>query len=503
MGLREENPLIDSDLELIVETFEKAMIKSRDADSIFVGFARDLGSFRALPQSVITSIDSVPLPDEEDTTSFSPIPGITPVTTPETLVGASLETEEDGDDDDAMMEKVAEWVSECIPCDFRSLTEMDADFFSELGEGWEDMLNDLSAKLGDLENLLEDVDVVAPFCDLGDALKFQCPADLMKILFLLGMLLSRMELEVGADLGIFDSLLMSILAPIFNEMMANLDIIDDLALGPIRCIIDYIQREIGRLPEARQALQRAVTPPARLEAERARRESAESESARLAAAYEGGAEEMAERASREARETRERESRASDASSAAALDTVTTRLGQISDHTTLEHFQGFMRQGFQYLKDKKDYILGILQDLVDRGLDYFNNRVSFGRGKMDLLKYIAIIKAIVEAAESGDFSCGPDSESMTEAEIRILVDTYRHPSESLEVVLIDDTIIVRRNPALDDPDGMKPADEGPDAETEELSNIVVRRPISSCLGRVTKEEADQVQLWIRQLEQEG
>ena len=499
MGLRDTNPLIDSDLELIVETFEKAMIKSRDADSIFVGFARDLGNFKALPQSVLTSIDSVPLPDEEDTTSFSPIPGITPVTTPETLVGASLETEEDGDDDEEVIDKVAEWVSECIPCDFRSLTEMDADFFSELGEGWEDMLNDLSAKLGDLENLLEDVDVVAPFCDLGDVLKGQCPADLMKLIFLLSMLLSRIELEVGADLGIFDNLLMSILTPIFNEMMANLDIIDDLALGPIRCVIDYIQREIERGVGARQAVQRALTEPAPLAAERRDRERAERISERREALYEGGAEETAWRAREEARETRERE----DVASGAAIDTVTTRLGQISDHTTLDHFQGFARQGFQYLKDKKDYIMRILQDLVDRGLDYFNNRIDFGRGKMDILKYIAIIKAIVDAAKSGDFSCGPDSESMTEAEIRVLVDTYRHPSESLEVVLIDDTIVVRRNSALGDPDSLKPADEGPDAETEELSNIVVRRPISSCLGRVTKEEADQVQLWIRQLEQEG
>ena len=44
--------------------------------------------------------------------------------------------------------------------------------------------------------------------------------------------------------------------------------------------------------------------------------------------------------------------------------------------------------------------------------------------------------------------------------------------------------------------------DGADSVDEPLSNVVIRRPISSCLKKITTDESDQVQRWIRQLEQE-
>ena len=63
-------------------------------------------------------------------------------------------------------------------------------------------------------------------------MKDQCSPDIKKMIFILSMMMSRMEREFELDLSILDSFLMAVLSPIFNLMAANLDLIADLALPP-------------------------------------------------------------------------------------------------------------------------------------------------------------------------------------------------------------------------------------------------------------------------------
>ena len=126
---------------------------------------------------------------------------------------------------------------------------------------------------------------------------------------------------------------------------------------------------------------------------------------------------------------------------------------------------------------------------------------------------ISILKALIDALKTGDISCGPDSGGLTEEDVRRIVSRWVHPSESLEIIVEDGNIVTRRRP--DTPSNEEAGDrgiftgaDGPDAidgtsgTFEDLPNVVARRPISSCLKKVTTDEAEQIQHWIRQLEQE-
>jgi len=502
-SLRDENPLIDSDLELIIETFERGMVKSRDVDSTIAPFRRDLEAFRNLPTSVIDSIDKVPIPTIDSSNEPLEVGGVR-VTTPEELSEDPTEAHEDGDTEASTIEeKFAEWVAECIPCDLRKWSKLDADLLNDIADGWKDMFGDVFDRLLDLEDLLDDGEnILERVCDIGQFLKGQCLGDIEKLVFLLLSLLQRLELELSADLGIFDSLVMSILAPIFNEMMANLDMIDDLALSPIRCMLDELKYQIDRAPAVRDRIASATSPPGPLSEELSLAERHQAIRQRNRRIYESGAQSTADQAARERAEQRQEEEQ----NARRVLNAVgeTARAAHtVADSLNL--LQTYITTGYSALKQKKDHVFQMLQDLVDVGLGKWNDRMDFARGKTDLLELISILMAVINAAGEG-FSCGAGSDSITEDELKVLLSIYRHPSESLEFRFENDNIVaVRRNPSgpQDIENTIRPNVDGPDGEDPEVSNIVIRRPISSCLRNVTEDEAEKVSLWIRQLEQEG
>ncbi len=516
MELREENPLVDSDLELIITAFESALTKSRDVDSVFVPFRREIHSFATYPQSIINSIDSVPSVGEvEEDNSNSQTDRSPAIQTPETVLGKVLGSIEDGNDEDDWAEKVKNWVSECVPCkgEFkRTISSMDADFFSDIGEGWDSALDTTLDRLKGLENLLQDVDASIPFCEIGNVLKGNCVPDIEKLIFVLSMFMGRMEFEVELDLSIFDSFLTAALSPVFNELAANLDLIDTLAINPIRCVLDQIQYQVNNAPRIAEQARSAILEPARaVEAARytrmqeALRRSSEASSSLPTPT---GANSEAAKAARRVRDE-EQTSRASSRRGEQGMVSTIERANQVFNRTKdsidfLDRFQDYVSVGTDWLKEKKEWLLNLIEEFVNTGLDRWNNQMQFARGKTDILTFISIMKAMVEAARSGDLSCGPDSGSLTEDDIANIADYWKHPSESLEIIVEDGNIITRRIPDLPsyqeaDNRGLITGGEG---TSEVLSNIVVRRSISSCLKKVTTDEADRIQHWIQQLEQE-
>ena len=524
MSLRDENPLIDNDLSLIIEAYEKAMLKSRDADSVFVPFRRHLEKMTNLPQSIITSIDAVPLPAqdserdrltpdnqhtdprnprntvEEDIqdTRVADFPAEAPsrVPTPEEEIGnpASGKISEDGDDEEDWQEKVSNWVSECVPCDFRVMSSLDADFFADISTNWENALDKTWDNLKKLDGLLSDENVVNPFCELADALKMNCPGDLEKMMFLLSTLLDQMELQVGLDLGIADDYLSSILEPIFSELGGMLDLIDDSVLKPVRCVLDVIEYNINRGPAVARRMQDAYSVSRRTGwgdvTDTADGADSQSESQELA----GRAREEVQ-AQQSSNETQ--------ANPNNALDRVESAFER-AEHTLsfLDRFKNLVEEGKDYLEEKKDWLLSLIEEFLDNGFERWNDTVSFARGKNDILTYISILKAFVDAAKSDDFECGPDSGIVDRSNVITVMEYFQHPAEALDVTVEDGIIVARRNP----PSSESASGSDPDADirvTSNIDNIVARRPISSCLNKVTSDEAEQVNHWIRQLEQDS
>jgi hypothetical protein len=552
-----EGALLEADLDLIISTFEKGMVKSRDIDSPFVVFKSLIRGMSGPPESMLGIGEGIPRPGGEVRSDIPPTaggigapgpasaPGVDEIagTAPVVVPSATPSTDkaEKSSEDDSSLDKLEDWLQDCVPCDFRTWGKLDADFFKDLGAQWEDTLQRSWDQLTRLEDMLgdaSDASFVAEFCNLGNALKGQCGPDLQKLLFSLAYMLTRMELDVSVDLGAIDNLLMQALNPIINEMMANIDIIDELALGPIRCVIDQMRYQAqqgprrfqetnnqlagmfqtsqpagtGRRTEAERAAEASIIS-SRMnrgeDRERRRREreiarEQEAERARRVAEQEEAEEENRDAAgtgidsARQARDERDRPGHPQ-----RALDQVSSDLSAVSEELDLDRLTGYVQKAVSIIKDYKDWLLRVLQETIDYPLDQWNRHTSFAQGKRDILQYIALIRGIIDAAKSGKFSCGSDSDTMTEDELRILVDMYRHPSERLEVRIEGANITVRRNPSTDIPPperAVRTGVDGPDARGPEVENVIARRPISSCLKKVTMDEAAQVAQWIRQLE---
>jgi hypothetical protein len=512
MGLRDKNPLIDSDLELIITSFEKGMTTSRDVDSVLVPFRRELSSFSTFPQSIVNSIDGIPTPSEvQENDERSSTESVQTVTAPEYLSSNPNNISEDGSDDEDWTEKVKNWVSECVPCsgEFkRTISSMNADFFVDIGESWDAALDETLDRLTSLENLLDDADVTAPFCDLGNALKFHCTPDIEKMIFILSMFLNKMEIEIDFSLSIFDSFLTAALSPIFNELAANLDLIDTLALDPIRCVLDQIQYQINNSTQLAQKAKASIIDPVRDRARQQRNHinqilmrERQNNPMLLPNTNIPDAEQVARRARYE-EQARLANERVIQQQSQGAIERANQAFEKTKDSIDfLNKFKDYIETGTDFLEEKKKWLLNIIEEFVNTGLDRWNNQMQFANSKVDILTFISIMKAMVDAAKSGDFSCGPESGSLTEGDVARIADYWLHPAESLEILVEDGNIVTRRHPDIQVfDDGIRVGSDEVDSIDAEFKNIVVRRPISSCLKKVTDDEAEQVTRWISQLE---
>jgi hypothetical protein len=507
MGLRDQNPFIEQDLALVIGTFERRMARSRDADSVFVGFRRDLEGYANVPASFIDSIDLLPSIQKELSEVSSD--GQTrddeseqsqgrrgrrgrhgrtfKIVSPEETTGEVIEEEEDVS---PWEEEVASWGEECQPCDFRQMWEDAQGFGDDLLDLWDNVLDDILDQLPSLEDLLDqsDIDLADLLCEMFDLFKFQCNPDLEKIAWLLSQFLNQMELEISDLLsGIFDQLLTALMEPLFNAMMASLDLIEDLILGPVQCILDEIRRQIEQISRNKSAFENAFNYNPSTSS------SAQAEADRL----------------REEIQSADQAEQQSERSPQAALDGMNRTLDVLDQVASLEIFKTYVERAHTFMKEKKDWLVAQLSDILGQQEEEFNRRLDFATGKISILQLIALIRAIIELAKNGSISCGPDAEVATEEEYRLLIGTIVHPSESSDISVEDDMIVVRRR----DPDPSRgpvitPGSGGIDSpggvgSPGFMENVVIRRPVASCLKKVTQDQAEQTRMWISQLEQEG
>lgn len=458
----ENNPLAEQDLQLIISTFEKGMIQSEDESSIYAGFRRDLVSVADLPNSVIKVIDMLPGVDNKDEDEEN-------VEIPD-----NTESNDEEDEDDSWKKKAVEALKECIPCDMRFVTEFDADFGKDLGDGWENTFDQIAGNLDGVDKLFESDDsILKEICSIANKLKIHCGSDLKKINLVLGMLLKEMKLQISVDISFVDDLIMSVLSPLFNELVANLDIIDKIALGPIRCILNQLKYQ---LEQGDQAVIQG-------------REMAED-------FIDTG--ENAQRTAQARRENIQNTQRQQQQRRQAprALDSMTNALDEIEDEASLDRLEAYLERGMTYIKQKKDYLINILKELVQNGTERWNQRVDFAEGKRDLLRLISTVKGLIETIAKGEMTCG-DPEEMTEEELNSFIAHFIPSSPTLEVSIQDDILVVERS----QPNGTVATDiTGGTVANVELRNFVVRRPISSCLKKITSEQVDQAQVWISLLE---
>lgn len=473
MSLSQNNPYIDEDLDIVISTFERSMIKSQDEDAVLVPIRRTLGGNKSIPTSVITGT-SIPeklsqtLPDSSSD-NLSGDPG--------------QPTEDVSDSDDDWIEEAKKRSEKCLPCDFRKefKQEFDSDFANDFEKPYTDFLDNMESRLDQIETKFLDnastEDFFGGFCSLAESLKSNCAPDLKKMLSMFQMMKDRAEIEVETNLNIFESLVISGLTNITNEMLVNLDLVLNIGIQPLKCIVDQIEDEIERVTRGVESFREEGEQflPATV------RESAENRA-------------------RQTQQQRREQSRSQRRSSPRARETISGIRDEIQQATTLEEFKGYIERGIQYITQKVEWLKDVLSDLVENGMDELDGQIEFGSGKNNILRYMSIISALIDAARGGEVPCGPEhSDGFSEEELYTFMQYYRHPSESLEISLVDGNLVVLRTDRSTG-DSIGSNDVGADAEGVNFDNIILERPISSCLKKISSSEADQVRQWISQLE---
>jgi len=518
LNLRDENPIIDSDLELIIDTFERSMVLSRDEDSVLAILPRQLMGMKVVPDAIIRTTETPPRRNKGASAEIpdgkrSQVPG------PDSL-GDPAEPEEDGEEDQDWKDLAKKWANECIPCDLRKLTVPEVDFYGDLEDAYNGVLGQFEDTLDNLEGLVdggldniwdtggnevnpfdinEDTggtgeDFFSQFCDIGDSLKDQCVPDLNKLKFILSMLLERNELEILPELNLLDSLIMQSITPLINQMLANISTVLDLGIGPIQCVVNHIQSEIERVTDGVRDTERLIANTG--DSVRAGRRSGRNSS-------QSASEESAFELARRSRASAQQRSEERAAVMPRAAERVAEGLdGASGNGAGMQRLKGLVQQGINYVRQKARWLSNLFEELVGNGLDDLNGRINFGHGKINILRYMAIIDALVTAANEGDFACGPQASGGFDNDaFASFIMHYAHPSESLEVTLQDGRLLVSRTDGgITSEDSITTTGDGNDNEGTEFDNIVFARPISSCLRKVTGSEANQVEQWIRQLD---
>jgi len=553
MGLRDDNFLIDSDLQTIVSAFEKGLVRAEDVDATVALFRRPLEDLAVIPTIAGTILDNTPgaLPESPIGDGGGEEIGLLAETKIDAVEGGEEEEEEN-----FMLDIMKKWGKDCLPCDLRIFTTHDADFFKDLETGWKDALDKIDVNLGDFDLLMEDTSLeglITKVCAFADLLKFQCVPDIEKLLFLLRNLLQANNMEFSLSMGKVDELLMGILGPLLNELAAQLSLIGDLIGGPIKCIIDAVKMQISYLASSRAAgvsfveymrregleVKDDVTgfmsgATSRAVANRSLRDAAEAQQEWLS----GTTSLRRDRNQRDSTVTVRREpvqptslSRRDDAppsgsslgegegegdspsqrptpspdetnqAQTSRLQSASRFADRLSQEASLRRLNTLLSRGISYLMAKKDYVLGMIEGLVNNSiLERWNSLIPFAKDKTDILMLLSIGKAIKELADQGQISCGVDLEEITEEEAakiynRLFVGTAMSYNQ---MTVVDGNIEAVRNVVPQRAFGGRPG-EG----EETSSNIVVRRPLSSCLKKISSDDADKVSLWISQLEGAG
>jgi hypothetical protein len=500
MALRDDNPFIDSDLSLIISTFERGMSRSRDESAIIAPFRRQINTFSELPISIINTISSVPAFQESVVGGTG---GIQSTTTPSiptresAIVDDEERTEEvenpseDADDQSQWIDKVKKWAEDCIPCEFRKWSKEDPNFFSDISTDWEDMLKKIDFNLDSFKkDLLDNNDIFADLCEIATQLKGQCIPDLSKMSWMLNFMMMRMETDFSFNFGSFDTMLTEILSPVFNEMISNLDLLGDLALSPIKCIIDQLIVTIqGFVRKGQQAANTIQNPPIPQSQEQAL---------------------IGDRRRQQAREQIRQ-------SEPPQLEPITRALKDAREIDPIKRLKDYLEVGMKHVEQYKDWLLGMLKELIESQTDQWDQNKQSGMQKLDLLRLDSVINAMIQAAKDGRIACGPEEDSLSEDDFRTIVNTYLHPSTPLEISLEDDNLVIQRprraqniaesnataNTTSPTTGAVTPDVIGGDKpQRAQLPNLVFKKPISSCLKKVTAEEVGKVQLWIQQLEDE-
>lgn len=234
------------DCALIAQTFERGAHSTYTEPAVFATLSRILENTKSFSTAASSSLETYlrnPLQNKSDDPNLSG----TGAPTDSMLQGLTVGGASASTVGDAFGKQLMDWLKDCIPCSTRilSLIELHPNI-NLLDVLEEDILAKLKA-LTDIGNLLGNIDIYSDFCSLMELLNFMCIPDLQKLIALLTALLARQAFDMDGMIGLLQALIAPLFSPILMGITSLLDQFSLLVVSPVDCIMDAINEQLRKL----------------------------------------------------------------------------------------------------------------------------------------------------------------------------------------------------------------------------------------------------------------
>lgn len=461
MALRDENPFIDADLQLIISTYEKEANNHDTEASLYPPLAGSLVKTKTSAKDSIANVESY-------------LGKTSSVNASDIVSSISSSEAED------VATKLKSFLQDCFPCSLRPTEKHQLPDATALSHAFEKDISQKFNHLKDIEDVMKGSVVFDDLCEILNAMKVHCIPDLVRVLGLLKILLSKMSINMSnIQQGIF-GFAMSFLSSFFQSVASLIDQFDIVVTTPIECILTQLEIQYAELNRqfvgttssiqqagidvAREARQRdLLTSPRRHEetiVERQRRLTAEREARR--SGFATTPRELPQVPSTPISRT------------ARSLGNQGEELGK-----GVLLIKSQIQRGVNLLKEKLEYYIEQLEEFLKLEHNQDSSLIDFLKAKQELVRSIATVKALVEGGKNG-VSCGSDK-PLSLPELEILGTTLASPGHRAITIDPDGNITVTLNP-----------------RAEQAPAVVIKS--KSCLKSVDKVDLAKLSAWADELD---
>lgn len=456
MALRDENPFIDADLQLIITTYESGVNSQDSEESLYPVLASSLIRVKMAAQAAVTNVQSY-------------LTKTTEVSASDLVDRVTATTEAD------RLTKLGDFLSDCIPCSLRPDFNKDLPDLSSMGDLFEKDIQHKLDHLKDIEDVMKSPVVFDGLCELLNTLKVNCIPDLVRILGLLKILLSKMSINMSnVQKGIF-GLALSFLSSILQGIASLLDKFDLAVTNPVECILTQLEIQYAELN--RQFVAAAeVANDVQTGLETVRQEG--QNRSLLSSPRRESARERSERL----RTERQQEDLTSTpkqlpAPPREAISSIKTASNSGAQAVLI--MKEYLQRALTLMREKLEYYIQQVQEFLKLEQNQDSSLIDFLKSKQELIRSIAAVKALVEGAKNG-ISCGQDR-PLTLPELNVIGDIFARPGTRAVSISPEGDITVAVNPRVDT-----------------FPAVVIKS--KSCLKTVTEVDLAKLSSWAEELD---
>ena len=240
------------DCALIASTYERGAHSTPTEAAVLSTLSRFLQNKKQISSLTAETLSSYVQSPQETSTDVLKRSSQTGLTQPSGttavsdsgLVGLALQDQNRSSFGDSFGSKLLDKARNCIPCGLRMVSFMEMVPHLDLLDYLKNFIKNALADLNKVLSLLNNFDAFGDFCNLLSLLSFMCIPDLQRIIATLMALFTLQIPSFDSMIGILQSLIGPMFAPILMSITSLLDQFVKLVTGPLQCVIDAINAQL-------------------------------------------------------------------------------------------------------------------------------------------------------------------------------------------------------------------------------------------------------------------